>query len=306
MEPSEVLGNIAPFLRLSGKPIERRQFSSPFDENVMGFFQSVDETRLPMVHMFYNVAAGGTATSTLKASLTSVIVAGHQVKLWSYTPEALIGIPSLGIEIRDASEIIPRPLFEELSAKCEIRYFSDIFRYAVLYESGGLWLDCDVILLRPFAYSGDFFLNFEWSVSKNSICGNALFAKARSGHMRRLYEDAMTTAFSNNFSWGDVGPELLSRYVASAHGRELQNWLASPMFFNSINWNELASFDQPVKELGVYLNDRRLYGIHLWNKLTNQSKIQPIRLYSNILQTLRRASSLCVSWQTNTRPTRIG
>ena len=53
-------------------------------------------------------------------------------------------------------------LFERIVAGSEIRYFSDIFRYAVLYEHGGLWMDTDVILLRPFPFRGDHFFNLQW------------------------------------------------------------------------------------------------------------------------------------------------
>ena len=64
--------------------------------------------------------------------------------------------------MRSADDVMPRGLFERIVAGSEIRYFSDIFRYAVLYEHGGLWMDSDVILLRPFPFRGDHFFNLQW------------------------------------------------------------------------------------------------------------------------------------------------
>ena len=68
---------------------------------------------------------------------------------------------SHGVEIAPADECCPRTL-RALVAGSEIRYFSDMFRYAVLYEHGGLWMDTDVILLRPFPFRGSHFLNLQW------------------------------------------------------------------------------------------------------------------------------------------------
>jgi len=36
------------------------------------------------------------------------------------------------------------------------------------------------------------------------------------------------------------------------------------MLFNAIDWMEIDRFDKPVSELTDYLNDDRLFGVHLW------------------------------------------
>jgi len=41
------------------------------------------------------------------------------------------------------------------------------------------------------------------------------------------------------------------------------------MLFNSIDWTELDRFNQPIGELAEYLNDERVFGVHLWNARTN-------------------------------------
>ena len=74
---------------------------------------------------------------------------------------------------------------------------------------------------------------------------------------------------SHDKAFGDVGPKLLSDYVASEAGAELRERLFSPVFFNPIDWTELDRFNQPIGELAEYLNDDRVFGIHLWNAKTN-------------------------------------
>ncbi|MGT2466430.1 hypothetical protein ACVOMV_17495 [Mesorhizobium atlanticum] len=36
------------------------------------------------------------------------------------------------------------------------------------------------------------------------------------------------------------------------------------MFFNSIDWTETDRFERPITELADYLNDDRVFGVHLW------------------------------------------
>jgi hypothetical protein len=47
----------------------------------------------------------------------------------------------------------------------------------VLYEHGGLWMDTDVVLLRPFTFHGDHFLNLQWRSGGQAhfICGNGTY-----------------------------------------------------------------------------------------------------------------------------------
>ena len=164
---------------------------------------------------------------------------------------------------------LPRELFERIIATADIRYLSDVFRYAVLYERGGLWSDTDVVFLRPFPFRGDYFFNLQWrSGSKNDhfICGNVMYAKPHSHHLRNLFEELIARCFSSGGkTFGDVGPKLLSEYFASQAGAELQDWLFSPMLFNTIDWTEIDHFNRPLSQLAEHFNDERVFGVHLWS-----------------------------------------
>ena len=59
--------------------------------------------------------------------------------------------------------------------------------------------------------------------------------------------------------FGEVGPKLLSDYIASDAGAELRERVFSPMFFNAIDWTEVDRFDKPISELADYLNDERVF-----------------------------------------------
>jgi tetratricopeptide (TPR) repeat protein len=268
----ETFLELAPFLAAVDSPAERRRLSRAFDARIAPFLDCADTAALPQIHCFYEVLSDKAEHRSLIAATTSMRAAGHPVQVWSYAPQKLEFLLPYGIELRAADDVVPRGLFERIVAGSEIRYFSDIFRYAVLYEHGGLWVDTDVVLLRPFPYRGDHFLNLQWRGGHQGhfICGNVMYAKPYSHHLRNLYEMSIDRFFgSHGTAFGDIGPKLLSDYVASESGAELQDRLFGPVFFNPIDWTEIDRFNQPIGELAEYLNDDRVFGVHLWNAKTN-------------------------------------
>jgi FkbM family methyltransferase len=261
----ETFLKLAPFLSAADSPLERRRLSREFDARIASFLGR--GAALPQIHCFYEVRSDEAGHRGLVAATASMRAAGHPVRVWSYSPRRLEFLQSRGVEVRPADDVMPRSLFEHIVAASEIRYFSDIFRYAVLYEHGGLWMDSDVILLRPFPFRGDHFLNLQWRGGHRGhfICGNVMYAEPFSRHLRALYETAIERFFeARSWEFGMVGPKLLSDYVASDAGVELRERLFSPMFFNPIDWTEIDRFDKPLWKLTDYLNDERVFGIHLW------------------------------------------
>jgi glycosyltransferase involved in cell wall biosynthesis len=265
---AETFLQLAPFLRAADSPQERRRLSREFDARIAQFLSFGASAALPQIHCFYEVLSDNARHDSLIAATVSMRAAGHPVRVWSYSPQKLEFLLPHGIEVRAADDVMPRGLFERIVAGSEIRYFSDIFRYAVLYEHGGLWMDSDMVLLRPFPFRGDHFFNLQWrSGPKNEhfVCGNVMYAEPYSRHVRNLYETSVDRFFaSRGWAFGDVGPKLLSDYIASEAGAELRDRLFSPVFFNPIDWTEIDRFDKPIGELAEYLNDERVFGIHLW------------------------------------------
>ncbi len=264
--PGQVFLELAPFLGAVDSPPERRLHSREFDARLAPLLGH-RSTLLPPIHAFYEAMSDKAEHPVLAAAVASMRAARHPVRLWTYSPQRLERLRVHGVELCDASEVVPRGLFRQVLAGSGIRYFSDLFRYAVLYEHGGLWMDCDVILLRPFPFRGDHFLNLQWRGAHQGhyICGNVMYAEPYSRHMRSLYEQAIGRFHDGRpREFGDIGPKLLSDYVASEAGAELRERLSSPMLFNPIDWTELDRFDRPMSALADYLNDERVFGIHLW------------------------------------------
>ena len=86
--------------------------------------------------------------------LRSQVAAGHKVTVYSFDPIA--GLPD-GVGNAEAEAILPHAFSEKLRPPqpdgswrdWTILQFSDFFRMRLMAESAGLWLDADVLLLKP-------------------------------------------------------------------------------------------------------------------------------------------------------------
>jgi hypothetical protein len=82
------------------------------------------------------------------ACLASFIDFGHQVDLYAYDP---LQAPT-GVNVRDASEILPIDklfFFDNPNLQSpDLGPFSDLFRFKLLFDRGGWWIDGDVLCNR--------------------------------------------------------------------------------------------------------------------------------------------------------------
>jgi hypothetical protein len=86
--------------------------------------------------------------------LRSQVAAGHKVTVYSF--DAVPGLPD-GVGNAEAEAILPHAFSERLRPPqpdgswrdWTILQFSDFFRMRLMAENAGLWLDADVLLLKP-------------------------------------------------------------------------------------------------------------------------------------------------------------
>lgn len=302
----EVFLDLAPFLRSVEQPRERREASRAFDARVAPLLRHAAGAALPQIHCFYEVLSEKADHRALIAATASMRAAGHPVRVWTYSPHRLDFLRAHGVEVIPADDVMPRGLFERIVSGSEIRQFSDIFRYAVLYEHGGLWMDSDVILLRPFPFRGEYFFNLQWRSGGTGhfVCGNVIYSEPFSRHLRALYKTSLKHFFGASvWEFGAVGPKLLSNYIASEAGAALRDYVFGPTLFNPIDWTEIEVFEKPIEALADYLNDERLFGIHLWTArnaaVAGERAASLISLLSDPLQGFPSLTSLADRFNTD-------
>jgi hypothetical protein len=88
-----------------------------------------------------------------RLAMRSFIENKHDLRVWSYES---LDLPA-GAQLMDAAEIMPR---ETLRYSSDYMNFSARFRFKLLFERGGCWVDTDVICIHPFDMADEM---YAWS-----------------------------------------------------------------------------------------------------------------------------------------------
>lgn len=227
-------------------------------------------------HMFW---AYGSFSNLEKISANSFLKHGYRLNIWTYGD---ISNAPPGATIKDAREILQESLFFRMpNGSCAP--FSDFFRYAVLNTVGGLWVDTDVIALKPLDFapgpflvtertqvgsvkrfikqtirrSLSFRINNNVIFNPNPITGNII-------DLAHLYSERFP---KEKVLWGELGPALLAAIekIYPNHGFSIKD----PDFANSIDfWMCPAAIIEP----GTKLHPDAAF-LHLYNQTWNEKKI---------------------------------
>lgn len=111
--------------------------------------------RLPVVTLWVGSALGPME----RMCLASFVAHGHSVTLYGYDE---IGNVPAGVALRDAAAIVPWPRFEQIAGRRRaLTLFANYFRLQLMLRGAGLWIDTDVVCLRPIDLAGDFIAGWE-------------------------------------------------------------------------------------------------------------------------------------------------
>ena len=107
-------------------------------------------------------------------SMKSFLHNNHNYHLYTYGD---IGNIPEGVLVKDANKILPeKDIFRYQNGS--VSAFSNVFRYKMLFEKGGYWVDTDLVCLKPFDFKEDF------SISNKTFaaCSPPITAKLAVGH----------------------------------------------------------------------------------------------------------------------------
>ena len=190
--------------------------------------------------------------------LTSFVARGHRFRLYAYEK---LEVP-VGVDVMDAAEILPQSaIFFYKNAdgsKGSVACFANLFRYMLLAQEGGWWVDADV--LRLDGPIPDEALCF--GRERDGVIGNAIL---RSPPRHPLFEKAVSEAKAagEDLEWGQTGPHLVTRLV-SEMGYER---FAKPFGeIYPINWTDHVL---PTTAQGYAKTSQAVAGqpfLHLWNE----------------------------------------
>lgn len=181
-------------------------------------------------------------------TLHSFIDKGHEFHLWIYEP-LQNDLPEEVI-CQDANTIIPKEeIFTRQKGdskkgfgKGSLALFSDLFRYKLLYEKGGWWVDMDVTCLKPFNIETEYYFRAHPILP---MIGNVMKCPKNALVMLQTYEDVKEKCDSNTSDW------LLSNKILNQKIQDLQlsNFIQSSLS-NEDDWLEIERLlyaGHPVK-----------------------------------------------------------
>jgi hypothetical protein len=223
--------------------------------------------------------AYGNFSNLEKISAKSFLKNGYQLNIWTYGD--ISNAPS-GATLKNAREILPESLFFQIpNGSCAP--FSDLFRYALLNKVGGLWVDTDVIALKPFEFLPKPFLVTERTpvrgVKKlikeillgrvsfrinNNVIFNPIPSPGNIIDLAYVYTERFPKEKVRSC---ELGPDLLSAIekIYPDHGFSIKG----PEFANPIDW---WICPRTLLEPGVELHPDTAF-LHLYNETWRASKI---------------------------------
>jgi mannosyltransferase OCH1-like enzyme len=199
---------------------------------------------------------GPRLTAMERLSLASFVRFGHDVHLYTYGD--VDGVPD-GVVVRDGAEILPRERIFFYRDFPSVSGFSNFFRYKLLLERGGWWVDTDMICLAPWSFDSAHVFASEWSKGSVCVSSSAIRAPAGSDVMAFAWQtcDAKDPAA---LRWGETGPALMEQAVETF---ALRDAVQAPEVFCPLPY---AEWERVLDDVAPELPEASV-ALHLWNEM---------------------------------------
>jgi hypothetical protein len=214
--------------------------------------------------------------------LRSFAAAGHPVHLYAYNEIA--DVPQ-GVTLQDASQILPiSRIFRNQRGKGKgsLAGFSDLFRFKLLLDRGGWWVDADIFCLRPFKFESPYVFGFEGQ----AVASGVIKMPRGCALAERCYELASRVDPS-----AIVWTELVQILESSVRELGLIQHVLPPHTFSPIDWREIP---RHVRGRKVFTIPTQSHAVHLYNEMWRRHKLDKWRQYpaSSVLNILRRHAEI--------------
>ena len=158
------------------------------------------------VPSFATFWAGARVSAYEAACMASFVHLGYRYFVYSY--QEIENLPA-GVERADAGEITEPGNARRFLIRGEpnLSHFSDLFRYRLFSLTPHIWVDTDMLLLRPLAL--DSYESLLAREDERTLCGAIMRLDAASPLLPLLIErtEAMR---DRDLVWGETGPRLLT------------------------------------------------------------------------------------------------
>lgn len=227
-----------------------------------------NDIKAPHLPVIQSLWIGTELSEMERLSISSFLHNGHDFHLYIYND--IKDIPK-GTTLMDANRIIPADKIFKYKDFDSYAGFSNIFRYKLLLEKGGYWVDSDIICLKPFLHNTEYIFASErpwYPKYKDEIIAASCLIKvpANSGIMQYCYNESINKK-TDELKWGQIGPQLLTNAIEKFN---LWHYVANPEVFCPVDvrdWNKIIS--------GALSMDTLMgsHAVHLWNEMWRRNRI---------------------------------
>lgn len=202
-------------------------------------------------------------------SISSFLSNGHEYHLYVY--DNLGNVPA-GTIVKDGREILPSSMIFQYQEHKSYSAFSNFFRYKLLLEKGGWWVDTDLVCLKPFDFPEEYVFSSERAVGKEFINSGAIKAPPASEPMAYAWEICQR-ADPQELKWGEVGPKLMATAISQF---SLERYVRRSEVFCPIGYSDWLSILEPNF---VWDFREATHAVHLWNEFWRRNGRDKNRQY---------------------------
>jgi len=217
---------------------------------------------------------GDRLTVMEKLAIRSFLANGHAFHLYCY--DNVDGLPD-GTIVKDGNEILPNSrifTYSDGFAKGSPAAFSNFFRYKLLLEKGGWWVDTDVVCLRPFDLADERLWASERMDPPQELIVSTSVIKAPAGDELMAWAwQACQGMDTRKVMFGEIGPRLLH---AGVNALGLHAFMRPHTFFSPIPFYDWGKVLDPSH---TFVFGTEVYGVHLWNQMWSANHVDKDALY---------------------------
>jgi hypothetical protein len=202
--------------------------------------------------------------------IRSFLANGHEFHLFVY--DQLTDAPA-GTVIHSANEILDRSRIFTYSGNGSVAGFANMFRYNLLLDRGGWWVDLDTVCLRPFDFSGEYVFASEPGDRGGEVLTNAILKSEAGSPFLEYVWGVCLEKDPAKLVWGETGPRL----VADAVGRlGLKRYAKPAKTFCPVSYREWRSLITPDAALEF---DADTWAVHLWHEMWRRAGVDKDKNY---------------------------
>ncbi len=224
-----------------------------------------------MDHLIQTLWIGARLSTMEQLSIRSFLNHGHEYHLYVY--EEVEGVPP-GTIIKDARDILPDNLIFQYGGSGSYAGFSNFFRYRLLLEKGGWWVDTDVVCVRPFIFDTSHVLATERDPRGREFVTSGIIRAPRGSELMQRAWEICQSKDRQQLRWGETGPVLM-HHLAMRHS--FMPFAQAPEVFCPIDPSNWIDAIMPHRIVDF---EDHTYGIHLWNELWRRHGIDKDEIYA--------------------------